>query len=91
MLERLKALSDDHFETHPDEINHVGTLKHYAACCARSIDSASSRKANTPPDAPKRRDGRPVRMAGLAFRRRRAQRAPQRPEALMTTPTDTLP
>ena len=21
MLERLKALSDDHFETHPDEIN----------------------------------------------------------------------
>ncbi len=33
MLERLKALSDDHFETHPDEINwgHAGTLKHYAA------------------------------------------------------------
>lgn len=31
MLERLKALSDDHFETHPDEINwgHVGTLNHY--------------------------------------------------------------
>ena len=31
MLERLKALSDDHFEAHPDEINwgHVGTLTHY--------------------------------------------------------------
>jgi len=31
MLERLKALSDDHFETSPDEINwgHVGTLSHY--------------------------------------------------------------
>ena len=29
MLERLKALSDDHFGTHPDEINWglVGTLK----------------------------------------------------------------
>jgi hypothetical protein len=28
ILERLKALSDGHFETHPDEINwgHVGTL-----------------------------------------------------------------
>ena len=31
MLERLKALSDDHFETDPDEINwgHVGSLSHY--------------------------------------------------------------
>ena len=31
MLERLKALSDDHFETHPEEIHwaHVGALKHY--------------------------------------------------------------
>ncbi|NWH08056.1 MAG: hypothetical protein HXY22_05315 [Alphaproteobacteria bacterium] len=31
MLERLKALSDDHFETSPDEINwgHVGSLSHY--------------------------------------------------------------
>jgi len=31
MLERLAALSADHFETHPDEINwgHVGTLNHY--------------------------------------------------------------
>ncbi|MDA0990549.1 MAG: hypothetical protein O3A51_07345, partial [Verrucomicrobia bacterium] len=28
MLERLKVLSADHFETHPDEINwgHVGAL-----------------------------------------------------------------
>jgi hypothetical protein len=31
MLERMAALSADHFETHPDEINwgHVGTLNHY--------------------------------------------------------------
>ena len=31
MLERLAALSADHFETSPDEINwgHVGTLSHY--------------------------------------------------------------
>ena len=31
MLARLAALSDDHFETHPDEIDwgHVGTLNHY--------------------------------------------------------------
>ena len=31
MLARLQALSDDHFETSPDEINwgHVGTLNHY--------------------------------------------------------------
>ena len=33
MLARLQALSDDHFETSPDEINwgHVGTLNHYRA------------------------------------------------------------
>jgi hypothetical protein len=32
MLERIKALSDDHFDASPDEINwgHVGTLAHYA-------------------------------------------------------------
>ena len=31
MLARLAALSDDHFETSPDEITwgHVGTLNHY--------------------------------------------------------------
>ena len=31
MLERLAALSADHFETRPDEINwgHVGTLNRY--------------------------------------------------------------
>ncbi|MFP5456988.1 MAG: hypothetical protein ACLGHK_16030 [Alphaproteobacteria bacterium] len=31
MLQRLAALSADHFETSPDEINwgHVGTLNHY--------------------------------------------------------------
>ena len=32
MLARLQALSDDHFNAHPDEVNwgHVGTLEHYA-------------------------------------------------------------
>ena len=42
MLERLKALSDDHFETHPDEINwgHVGTLNHYSAKLREITDMA---------------------------------------------------
>ncbi|MFN3591855.1 MAG: hypothetical protein ACK4IU_17100 [Tabrizicola flagellatus] len=42
MLDRLKALSDDHFETHPDEINwgHVGTLKYYAGLLRQIADSA---------------------------------------------------
>ena len=42
MLERLKALSDDHFDTHPDEINwgHVGTLNHYRAKLREISDSA---------------------------------------------------
>ena len=42
MLERLKALSDDHFETHPNEIHwgHVGTLKHYAGLLRQITDSA---------------------------------------------------
>ena len=44
MLERLKALSDDHFETHPDEINwgHVGTLNHYSSLLRQITDSAFS-------------------------------------------------
>ena len=42
MLERLAALSADHFETNPDEINwgHVGTLEHYASLLKRITDSA---------------------------------------------------
>ena len=42
MLVRLAALSADHFETHPDEINwgHVGTLKHYAGLLRQITDSA---------------------------------------------------
>ena len=42
MLERLKALSDDHFETNPDEINwgHVGTLNHYRAKLREITDMA---------------------------------------------------
>ena len=42
MLERLKALSDDHFESHPYEINwgHVGTLHHYRDRLREITDSA---------------------------------------------------
>lgn len=42
MLERLKALSDDHFETTPDEINwgHVGALDHYRARLREITDMA---------------------------------------------------
>ena len=42
MLERLKDLSDYHFEAHPDEINwaDVGTLNHYASLLRQITDSA---------------------------------------------------
>ena len=42
MLERLKALSDAHFETDPDEIHwgHVGTLNHYASQLREITDAA---------------------------------------------------
>ena len=42
MLQRLAALSADHFETSPDEINwgHVGTLNHYHAKLREITDSA---------------------------------------------------
>jgi hypothetical protein len=42
MLERLAALSADHFETDPDEINwgHVGTLNHYRAKLREITDMA---------------------------------------------------
>ncbi len=42
MLARLTALSDDHFETHPDEINwgDVGTLNHYASLLRQITGSA---------------------------------------------------
>ena len=44
MLARLQALSDDHFDAHPDEINwgHVGTLEHYASLLTRITDMAFS-------------------------------------------------
>ena len=44
MLARLQALSDDHFETNPDEINwgHVGTLNHYSAKLREITDMAFS-------------------------------------------------
>ncbi|WP_210880061.1 hypothetical protein [Roseovarius autotrophicus] len=42
MLARLASLSDDHFNSHPDEISwgHVGTLEHYASLLKRITDSA---------------------------------------------------
>ena len=42
MLERLKDLSEDHFDSHSDEINwgHVGTLNHYASLLRQITDSA---------------------------------------------------
>ena len=42
MLERLAALSAEHFETSPDEINwgHVGTLNHYRARLREITDMA---------------------------------------------------
>ena len=42
MLERQKALSDDHIETHPDEINwgHVGTLNHCASLLRQITEAA---------------------------------------------------
>ena len=42
MLDRLKTLSDDHFNVVPDEIDwgHVGTLAHYAELLKRITDSA---------------------------------------------------
>ena len=42
MMDRLKTLSADHFETSPDEINsgHVGTLNHYASLLRQITDAA---------------------------------------------------
>ena len=42
MLSQLQALSDDHFESHPDEITwaDVGTLNHYVSLLQQITDSA---------------------------------------------------
>ncbi|GAB1480081.1 hypothetical protein MASR2M74_26530 [Paracoccaceae bacterium] len=42
MPDRLRALIDDHFDTHPDEIHwgHVGPLKHHAGLPRQITDSA---------------------------------------------------
>ncbi|MBF0325523.1 MAG: hypothetical protein HQL42_10670 [Alphaproteobacteria bacterium] len=42
MLARLQALSADHFNWTPDEINwgHAGTMAHYAEMLKRITDSA---------------------------------------------------
>jgi len=41
-LARLQALSEDHFDCHPDEVGWamVGTLEHYASLLKRITDSA---------------------------------------------------
>lgn len=43
-LERLKALSDEHFNAQPDEIHwgHVGDLQRYAELLRRITDAAFS-------------------------------------------------
>lgn len=42
MLARLAALSGDHFNASPDEVNwgHVGTLEHYASLLRQITESA---------------------------------------------------
>lgn len=42
VLDRLKSLSEDHFNTNPDEIHwgHVGTLEHTFAKLREICDSA---------------------------------------------------
>ena len=42
MLARLQALSNDHFNAAPDEVNwgHVGTLERYAELLRQITDSA---------------------------------------------------
>lgn len=42
MLERIAALSADHFDVSPDDVHwgHVGTLAHYAELLKRITDSA---------------------------------------------------
>ncbi|MBY4895330.1 hypothetical protein KUL25_21425 [Rhodobacteraceae bacterium N5(2021)] len=42
MLARLQSLSEDHFDTHPDEVHwgHVGNLDYYAELLKRITDSA---------------------------------------------------
>jgi hypothetical protein len=41
-LRRIKALSDEHFHAHPDEIHwgHVGDLQRYAELLRQIIDAA---------------------------------------------------
>jgi hypothetical protein len=48
MLTRLQALSDDHFNCSPDEVDwgHVGTLGYYAELLKRVTDSAFNEGEN---------------------------------------------
>ena len=42
MLARLQSLSEDHFDTHPNEVHwgHVGNLDYYAELLKRITDTA---------------------------------------------------
>ncbi len=50
MLARLQTLSDEHFNSSPNEINwgHVGTLGHYAELLKRLTDSAFNEGEHAP-------------------------------------------
>ena len=76
MLARLQALSDDHFNCHPDEVNWamVGTLEHYASLRSAS-PTAPSARANTPADLRHCRNSRRAPCAARGRRRRRMPRA----------------
>jgi hypothetical protein len=88
MLERLAALSADHFETHPDEINwgHVGTLNHYRAKLREITDMAFHEGEHADRD-----EALPVPPADWRARPRRRARIPRAPirETTMTKLSDT--
>ena len=58
MLERLRALSDDHFNVGPDEVHwgHAGTLADYAALLKRITDSAFKEGEHAPDRGPGQAD-----------------------------------
>jgi hypothetical protein len=49
MLARLTALSAEHFDTNPNEINwgHVGTIGHYASLLKQITDMAFNKGEHT--------------------------------------------
>jgi len=55
MLERLQALSDDHFDVSPDDVHwgHVGTLGQYAEMLKRISDAAFGEGEHANEEAPR--------------------------------------